>query len=245
MTDRLGNGKALWLASVAALAPVAISQVPVAPAQASPSGEFQPPAEAMVLTRTLRKHLPGGAEIRTERSYEIWFIPEAGGYRIDGKLVDVLVEAPPGLEALAAIEKARPDDGMFPIRLDSRGSLIFGQQPQPSAAVREASALTLRQVNTLGLGREEAAQSHAFVRQFEKRPGNTAWPEDLFRPAPGKRSESRAIPLPNGDSGQVSVAIEASTAESGLLSSFARIVTTRMGNSSRVTEEIWTLSGKG
>lgn len=246
MTHRLANGKALLLASVAALAPVAIAQVPVTPAQASPSGEFQPPEQSMVLTRTLRKHLPGGAEIRTQRSYEIRFVPETNGYRIDGKLVDVLVEVPPGLQALAALERARPDDGLFPIRLNARGSLIFGQPPRPSASVREATTLTLQRVNALGLDRVEAAQSQAFVKQFENRPGSTPWPEDLFHPAPGKRSETREIPLPNGESGKVSVAIDASTAgESGLLATFARTVTTVLGDSSRVTEEIWTLSDKG
>lgn len=241
-----GKGKAIWLAGVAAIAPVAIASIPVEPVQASPAEEFRPPQEPMVLTRTLRKHLSDGAEIVTRRSYEIHFVPESGGYVVEGRLLSVLVDAPPALQVLAEIERARRDKDMFPIKVDRTGRLVFGNAPKNSAELRLASAQSLRQVSEFGLNEQEGAQARAFVGQFEARPGNTAWPEDLFRPEPGKRSEARSIPLPNGESGTKSVAIEANPADStGLLSSFARTVTTKLGGSARVTEEIWTLTGKG
>ena len=164
-----GKGKAIWLAGVAAIAPVAIASIPVEPVQASPAEEFRPPQEPMVLTRTLRKHLSDGAEIVTRRSYEIHFVPESGGYVVEGRLLSVLVDAPPALQALAEIERARRDKDMFPIKVDRTGRLVFGNAPKNSAELRLASAQSLRQVSEFGLSEQEGAQARAFVGQFEAR----------------------------------------------------------------------------
>lgn len=237
--------RAVWLAGAAAAMPVVLASFPLAPAAATAAKQFEPPSEAMVLTRTLRRPLPGGAEVLTRRSYEIHFIPEAGGYRIDGMLVGVEVDAPPSLQALASLERKRPDAGMFPMRLDARGIL----QPQGEAAqaeeVRQAGLSVGRDVDRLGLGRFDRTQAKAFARAFEKRSVRTAWPEDLFNPAPGQREETQTVPLPNGARGTVRVSIDASArGGSGLLDSLVRRVTTDLEGSGRVTEETWTLAAK-
>ena len=86
-------------------------------------------------------------------------------------------------------------------------------------------------------------QARAFVGQFQKRQGLSEWPVDLFRPAPGKRRETRTIPLPNGARGQVTVDTEAQVAaQTGLLSSFTRTVITDLGDDVRATYETWTLA---
>lgn len=243
MSAKAPSKRAIWLAGVAAIMPVAVAASPALTPQVTRPTGFAPPAAPMLLTRTLRRPLPGGAEIRTQRRYEIRFVSDDGGFRIDGRLVDVAVDAPPALRALAALERARPDDDMFPMRLDANGRLLPKAEPDLAGESRKATSLTLQKVHSLGLDRPDARQAEAFISQFETRPGRTPWPDDLFNPAPGNRRETRTIPMPNGERGTVAIDIEAHTAGSlGLLARFERKVTTELGGNARVTEETWTLS---
>lgn len=199
----------------------------------------------MLLVRTLRRPLPGGAEVKTERCYEIRFVPDGDGYRVEGILVKVDVHAPPALQALADLERGRADTNMFPMRLDAHGRLVSGGDPVDAAALDQARQTTAEGIAKIDLRGFDAGQAQSFIDQFAKRPGHTPWPEDLFRPVPGKHQQSRAIPLPNGARGQVSVTINANASgPSGLLTSLARTVVSDLGGNSRITEEIWTLNGK-
>ena len=199
----------------------------------------------MVLTRTLRRPLPGGMEVLTRRSYEILFVPESGGFRVDGRLVGVEVEAPPQLQALALLERRRPDADMFPMRLDTRGNLQPMGAVGRSEEVRQAGLNVGMTVESLALEPYDRNQAKQFARSFEKRSVRTAWPEDLFSPAPGSREETQTVPLPNGGRGTVRVNIDARThSASGLLGSFFRRVTTDLEGDSRITEETWTLADK-
>jgi hypothetical protein len=237
--------RAVWLAGAAAMMPVVFGNFPLAPAEAIASGQFEPPGDPMVLTRTLRRPLPGGAEVLTRRSYEIRFIAETGGYRIDGELVGVEVEAPPGLQALAMLERKRPDADMFPMRLDIRGLLQPQEAPPLTEEVRQAARSFGDAVQSLSLESFDRTQATNFAKAFEQRSVRTAWPEDLFRPVPGRREETQVIPLPNGARGTVRVIIDASTrGPTGLLSTFVRRVTTDLEGQSRITEETWTLAAK-
>ncbi len=240
------NRRAAWLAGAAAIMPVVFSALPSAPAEATTSRQFVPPSDPMVLTRTLRRPLPGGAEVLTRRSYEIRFVPEAGVYRVDGRLVGVEVDAPPSLQALALLEKRRPDDGMFPMRLDERGVFRPVGDAVQSDEVRQAGQGVGKQVETLPLDRFDRAQAKSFAKAFEERSVHTAWPEDLFNPAPGAREETRMIPLPNGARGTVKINVDVSKhGPSGILGTFTRRVTTDLDGSNRITEESWTLAAKG
>lgn len=54
------------------------------------------------------------------------------------------------------------------------------------------------------------------------------------------------VPLPGGKTGEVSVEIDASVDRaSGLVTSLQREVTTRLGDTTRITVETWTLARKG
>ncbi|MCX7864725.1 MAG: hypothetical protein N2423_06805 [Novosphingobium sp.] len=235
--------RAVWLAGAAAIMPVLCAGLPLSSLEATTPRQFEPPADAMVLTRTLRRPLPGGAQVLTRRSYEIRFVPEAGGYRVDGRLLAVEVDAPPGLEALAALERNRPDDGMFPMLLDEQGRLRPKINESHPIQVQEAARQVRRQVSALALTPFDRSQAEGFARAFEQKSVHTAWPDDLFHPRPGKREETQTIPLPNGARGTVRISVEARTAgASSLLGSFIRRVTTDLDGDSRVTEEIWTLS---
>ncbi len=199
----------------------------------------------MVLTRELRRPLPGGIEISTARSYEIRFIREDDGYRIEGDLIDVKVDVPRQFEALAALERARPDPGMFPMRIDASGRLVAADKRKAASVAHEAGRIAQAMVPA-GLAPAEARDANAFIGQTTANPVHTAWPDELFKPAPGKHINVQVVPLPGGKTGEVSVEIDANVdASSGLVTSLQREVTTRLGDSTRVTIETWTLAPKG
>ena len=235
------------LIGAAAILPVAAGAWPSPLAAANePAGAFSPPTGSMVLTRTLRRPLTGDAEVVTTRRYEVRFVREDDGYRLDGRLLDVMVKAPPALEPLAALERARPDDGMFPMRLDAGGGLRPLDGPGHSEQVREAGLRAGAAVGTLALPPFDHAQASDFARFFEERSVRTDWPRDLFRPRPGRREESRTVTLVNGARGDVTVTTDASAdAASGMLSVYTRRVTTSLSDTAsgehRVTDETWTL----
>jgi hypothetical protein len=247
VSGRRPDRRAAWLAGAAAVMPVAVASFPLMPAEAVAPKRFAPPDSTMVLTRTLRRSLPGGEEVLTRRSYEIRFVPDGGGYRIDGRLVGVEVDAPTNLQALAMLEKRRSDADMFPMRLDAQGMLVPQVTPPPQAEeVRQAALSVGREIDAHSFEPFDLSQAKAFAATFEKRSVRTAWPEDLFHPSPGLREEIRTVPLPNGARGTVRVTINASAhGGTGLLGSFVRRVTTDLEGDSRVTEETWTLTAKG
>jgi hypothetical protein len=244
--ERSGTGalRTVLLASAAAAMPFAALSLAPVKAEASAVSPFVPSAEPMVLTRTLRRPLPGGITIVTARSYEIRFVPEGTGFRIEGELIGVNIEAPRQFETLMAMERARPDTGMFPMRIDAQGRFVSAGQREQQAFAKEAGERAQALVPA-SLPASEARDANAFVGQVTANPIQTAWPEDLFRPVPGKHSNTNVMPLPGGKTGQVSIEIDAQVdASTGLLARLQRSVTTRLGDSTRLTEETWTLARK-
>ncbi len=239
-----GPLRSVLLAGAAAILPfAALSAAPLAAATSAIS-PFLPSAEPMVLTRVLRRPLPGGIEISTARSYEIRIVREDGGYRIEGELIGVAVDVPPQFEALAALEKGRDDVGMFPMHIDAGGRFLATGGREVGPVAQEAGRIASAMVPA-SLAPSEARDANAFIRQTAASPVQTAWPEDLFRPAPGKRRNTQVVPLPGGKTGEVSVEIEANVDDgSGLVAKLQREVTTRLGDSTRVTIETWTLAPK-
>jgi len=207
---------------------------------------FAPPDVPLVLTRELRRPLPGGSEVVTQRSYEVRIERVDAGYVVNGTLLEVKVDAPENLRMLADLERARADTGLFPIRLDAHGMLAQAEAPPstaPAKALSRGVQLVSEQLRKLNLPAADAAQAQAFVHQLLSRPAMTAWPIDLFRPTPGKHRDVRELALPNGVQGQVVVETEAEAEPaSGLLARLDRIVTTRVDNDTRRTIESWRLS---
>jgi len=232
--------RAIWIAGAAAIMPLAAIGAAQAPAMA---GAFNPPAAPLLLTRTLRHELHDGQAVITRRAYRVQFVAERDGFRLDGTLAEVTVEAPPGLEALAALERKRPDAALFPMQLDAGGRLLAAPEVAPSLVQRQAIGVAASQIARMDLPPGDAAQAQGFVSQLQARPYRTAWPLDLFRPQPGDRREQRAIPLTDGLNGQVTTEIAArADAASGLLAAFSRKVTTDLGGNTRVVVEEWTLT---
>jgi len=207
---------------------------------------FVPPDVPLVLTRELRRPMSDGTEVVSQRSYEVRIERVDAGYVVNGTLLEVKVDAPEDLRQLAELERARPDTGLFPMRLDVDG-MLTQTDPEPSAepakALSQGVQLVSEQLRRLHLPAADAAQAQAFVHQFLSRPAMTSWPIDLFRPSPGKHRDTRDLALPNGAQGQVVVETEAEALPaSGLLARLDRIVTTRVDNDIRRTIETWRLS---
>ncbi len=244
MSARQAAFHTMLFASVAAaafaLGPGAIA----APVESAPVTSFIPPDRPMILSRTLRRPLPGGAEVVTVRTYEIRFNRAREGYRIDGALLTADITVPPRFEALAQIERNRPDTGLFPMMLDGQGRLLPAQTRDADEAAQTAGRLAASRIPDR-LSPEETREAQTFINRISASPVQTTWPENLFHPEPGKHSSTQTIPLPDGKTGQVSVDIEASNdARTGLLSRLTRRVTTNLDGSQRVTIETWSLAEK-
>lgn len=233
--------RAVWLAAAAAILPVAAMSAAETPKPAA--GLFKPTAAPLILTRTLRHMMHDGTAIVTRRSYRVQITPEGNGFEIAGTLSEVSVEAPPGLEALAALERRRPDPGIFPIKVDAAGMIVPAADPEPSRQQRQAIGTASADIARMNLASTDAEQAQGFVSQFQTKPYRTYWPLDLFHPASGTRREQRAIALDGGQQGQVTTVIEASADRaSGLVSDFTRTVVTDLGGDKRTVIEEWTLA---
>ena len=104
MSGRNMDRKALLAGAAALLPMVALSSHSTSAREATATATFAPPQSSLVLTRELRRPLADGKEVVTRRSYEIAIVHDGDGYRVDGRLIDVEVDAPPALRALSTLE---------------------------------------------------------------------------------------------------------------------------------------------
>lgn len=245
MSGLRSDRKALLAGAAALLPMVALSAHSAAAREAPATATFAPPQSSLLLTRELRRPLADGKEVVTRRSYEITIARDGDGYRVDGTLVDVEVDAPPALHALAALERARLDVGLFPIRLDREGQIVTSNTLRTDAMVSTASERVAVRLSKAALSASDRQEAVAFVNQLRSGGGAlTLWPRDLFHPVEGSRSETSRIALPGGSEGSVTITTQARARDGdGLLQSVERTVTTRLGESERITREVWMLNG--
>lgn len=230
-------GRAVLLAGATAVLPFAALNASAPAAQAPAS--FAPPQTRLVLTRTLHSPLADGKEIVSRRSYELRIAPDGLDYRIDGTLIDSKVDAPAPLGFLAELERNRPDTGLFPLRLDSRGLLLApGERPASDSIHRAAAHVEQR------IPGSARADSAGFVKAVENSGSTTRWPEDLFVSRTGLRTNRQAVTLPDGTKGHVTIEIEV-TRPSDTQTLVERRVITEIGSSRRMTREEWLIAEKG
>ncbi len=237
------TGRSVWRSGTAAMLALA-AIAGHAPAAAQPlAGEFSPPTTSLLLSRTLVRALPDGKTITTRRDYEVRITRDGDGFRVDGALVNVAVDAPPSLMVLAELERRRPDTGMFPIRLDSRGIIVGSAERVPSTAVNQAVTHVSERIGASGLAAIDMLQAQAFIARLRNTAARSNWPNDVFRPAPGKRSEMRKLALPGGEAGEVTIEIEShGPGPAGQIAAMERIVTTNLAGDQRMTRERWRIS---
>lgn len=221
-----------------AILAAALVGAPPAPVEA-----FAPPAGPLTLTRTVRRALPDGKEVVATRRYEVRVLRDGAGYRVEGRLLAVEVQAPPALEALAAIERGRSDDGLFPFRLDPAGLIAAPTAPGDRTAIAAAETVARRTIAKGPLAPAEQREAATFVGQIVAKGAagtGAQWPADLFHPAPGRHTTSRAVAVPGGQPGSITTTIEAVRAAGG--DRIERTVVTETGGNRRTTREIYTVS---
>lgn len=212
------------------------------PAVAAPRAAVAFPQIPVRLRRELVRGLGDGAAIVVKRDWECRFIHTASGARVEATQVAVNVEAPAPLAALAEIERKREVTGLFPLEIDTRGIIV--DWPDASGDMAQA----VRQA-TLAMDRKAAEQeADADAKRYLAEIGKTAAtlvsqvPRDLFFPQTGELYEQRDLPLAGGVKGSYEVTMLASTKPGGaLLDHSERRIVTRVGDSSRVSRESWTI----
>ena len=246
MNRRTGRRSALLLAGISALAPLLAHSQSAPPKLATASTRFSPSDKPLVLTRTVRRQLPGGKEIVAARSYAVQIQPYDNGFVVDGHLIDSQVEAPPQLAALAEIERSRPDTGLFPIILDRQGMIsslpaVVGMADGVPAR-QKAAELTGAAVSRAVPDPDARMQATAFVRHIRNHGAGAAWPEDLFHPRAGASQTTSQLDSGSGQ-GVVSISIESDASPAdGLMRQFRRTVVTELDDSTRTSSEEWTLT---
>lgn len=221
-----------------ALAPIELAQADVS----GPQARFAPPIEQLILSRTVIRELSDGKQIKVTRRYTVRFAAVENGFLLDGKLVDVSVDAPPLLGGLAEIERKRDETGMFPVRIDSGGTILAGPSgDQVDQRVRDE--MTARATDVLaetGMPKENLQLGTRFVAQTMQAPSRTSWPVDLLRIQPGEHRKSRIVPLASGEEGRIEVVTRVDTLlPCGLPRTIERTVTTVLAGTRRVSREIW------
>lgn len=205
---------------------------------------FAPPEAPLVLTRSLYLPFPDGRQIAVTRKYEVRFSRTDAGFRVEGRLLDTQIDAPPRLSALADMERRRREAGLFPVLLDQRGMIL--ESPAASEEVRSATqaaagarAIVAKSATPPGL-REEIGGALESLTGTATR---SAWPPFLFNPGNAERSDSRTITLPDGATGKVETRIHVDgLLVGGLPRRIERNVTTHFEGTQRVTREVWTFS---
>jgi hypothetical protein len=202
------------------------------------------PQDPVRLRRNLVRSLKDGATIEVVREWSCRFEKLGAGARMQGHQVAVSVEAPPPLKAMAAIEQGRDASGFLPLELDRTGLIVDWSHVSTSGvgnAVRQAIAMLESAVGDTG-GKQTSSE---FVMSV----GNTAAemvsqiPRDLLFPTPGRQVEARPVELAEGVVGSYEVAIAAQVdPATGLLRTFERRVTTKVGDSSRLSSETWEIA---
>jgi hypothetical protein len=216
-------------------------------ARDGPAGtaRFAPPSTPMLYTRRLERGLVGGASLVVTRRFAVRIVRDGDRFRIEGEQVDVEVEAPPQLEALARLERERVEAALFPLELDAAGAIRTSAQAADSAqldaAVREATA----QIERGPHAPDERAEMHAFVEAVQRNSAAlvTELPRDLFAPVELARNESRAVALPGLPEGRVSLRFTAERdPATGLMRAARREIVTEIAGDTRRTVESWTLA---
>lgn len=222
-----------------ALAPVELAQADVS----NPQAQFTPPIEQLILSRTVIRELSDGKQIKVTRRYAVQFAAIESGFQLDGKLVDVSVDVPPLLGSLAEIERKRDEAGMFPVRIDSNGTILAGQGGSQidSRARDEMTARATSVLAETGMPRENLQLGTRFVSQTLQSQPRSPWPVDLLRIPPGEHRQSRTVALAGGEEGRIEVVTRVDTLlPCGLPRSIERTVVTLLAGTKRVSREIWT-----
>lgn len=241
-----GPGHSLRAAMLAgcvfALAPSAMAEntapKPVAAA-------FSAPVGPVILTRELRRAIGRSKQIVTRRSYEIRFVREGEGWRVNGTLISSEVDAPAELAELAALEKARKDEGLFPLMLDAQGLIVVQGAQGDADSAGKARLVANKAVEKINMSSADQVVAKQMIQRIaaQSQSSGSNWPIDLFRPSVEPSVDVRAIPLPDGKQGRVTVTMRGRPDHTGQLRQLDRSVLTEIDGTSRLSVETWSMTG--
>lgn len=234
--------QAYLAAGLAAVVPVVAATLSVGAAADTGPVRFAPPERA-ILTRTVWRYLSDGQQIVVTRRYAVEFARAGEGYRLDGALIEALVDAPSDLAAFAELERRRPDTTTFPIVLDRTGRILSdGRMPDP-ATREQGAALARKTIGGAAIDAQTRTQALGQIAMLSTQSAISPVPGDLFQPLAGERRETRKVALPGGAEGEVEVALRVDVADDGNLpQQVERVVTTRLAGTTKVSREVWAFS---
>ncbi|WP_209349044.1 hypothetical protein [Pontixanthobacter sp. CEM42] len=233
------------LKALGALSALASIDRPLSANALQTAQKFAPPTGPMRFSRRLVRNLTDGKQIIVERTWKVLFAPAGQGFMLDGEQISVEVSAPPGLEALADLERRKREIGLFPLMLTSDGVIMgnSGSVAQKSVIDR-AIELASQEVAARASSEADRKASREFLRalQSSAEKATSRLPRDLFQPQQMSAVDERTLPLPDGTKGTVLIEFSAEiSAQTGLMQKASRMVTTRIGDSERTSAEKWSL----
>lgn len=207
---------------------------------------LSPPRTPMLFRRRVWRDLLDGNAIIAERGFEVRFLPLSDGYRVEGAQVSSTLETPPDLERLAKYERERIETGFFPLKLDSGGFVIGGDNPVPPPAFNLDKAIDVAIDILRESGSNEATirDAQGFFLWLSKAAGTIGadMPRDLFRPPSEPQRAMRTIALPGGSSGTIEVVFQGRISPAtGLMSEAERSIVTRTEGTAMTSIESWAL----
>lgn len=227
-------------ALAAALAALA---APLAAQAESPSGQAAAAdavCERLILTRTVVRTLHDDKRVVARRRYAICIAAQGEGYVVTGALTESTVDAPAQLAALAALERDRPDTGLFPLRLDRQRRIVAAGPAQEAGQRAAGRAAALALVGTAALPQGDAAAAGGFISRIAAEGVTTAWPDLLFQPDGGDSRDVQHLTLGNGQAGQAVTTVRiVHRLSSGAPALVERLVATEIGGTQRITREEW------
>lgn len=214
----------------------------VAAVPASAAGTTAYPTGPMRLGRRLERGLSDGEAIIVDRHWAVAFNGGGPGILIQGDQISVEVEAPAPLARIAHIEEQRDTSAMFPIELSSDGRIVDAGDVDDSDEMAKAVQLAHSMIAQAGLDVSGHRQHLAAIEAASTQLLDTM-PRDLFFPRDTAWTDRRTLMLPGGKKGVIAVRYEAERcAGAPWLARAHRTVTTAVADTSRTSQETWTLS---
>ena len=242
----LAGAAVLTLPAGAAALPAGAGTLPAGAAAGEPA--FAPPTDKpLMLSRTIVRELQDGAAIVATRRYQIAFRAVDQGWQVDGALIASDIAVPPSLAKIAAFERARPDEGLFPIFLDLAGRIVAAPpaalQPPSPRPDRKAFAAAMRVTSrvfprTVGDGFLAQLNATAVIPTARA----SGWPDALFLPHGLFGVSEQSFRLPDGTDGSVLILLDSDTEPArATMSRARRTVITQIAGNRQVAREEWTL----
>lgn len=200
------------------------------------------PDRPMRLSRRLVRDLNDGNRIVVERDWLIAFVRQGRGLTVEGRQLDVRVEAPERIAEIAEIERKRSTEGQFPVLLDADGLVVSAAAAGPTGDISAAVAAAKGIIARSNRSASQKAQAQLYLAQIQRAGASmfAQMPGDLFFPRHAPVRDVQPVNLPDGTSGEFEVVYSAKADPvNGWLDEAERRIITRLAGTSRSSAELW------